>query len=276
MIKMSERFGPGYSLETVITKGLTSGKLCIFERIKLMGRADREAMAKKIREGEERVMQEKIKQRTEKYRKERISFWADFKKFIMRGNVVDMAVGVIVGGAFTAIVNGMSNFILKPITNWLLAMILGQDALSEQFTFLKTVYTVDEAGAFVLDEFGKKVPDLTQSIYIDWGSFINAILNFLITAFVLFAIVKVINKSRENASNAKKLTREQKAELKANGVNRRDKAAVEAYFAEKQRLADEAAAAEAAAAAEKAKLDREANPTTEDLLKLILAELKKN
>ena len=62
-------------------------------------------------------------------------------------------------------------------------------------------------------------------------SFINAILNFLITAFVLFAIVKVINKSRENAANAKKLTREQKAELKANGVNRRDKAAVEAYFA---------------------------------------------
>ena len=51
-------------------------------------------------------------------------FFAEFKKFITRGNVVDMAVGVIVGGAFTAIVNGLSNFVLKPIINWVLALIL--------------------------------------------------------------------------------------------------------------------------------------------------------
>ena len=63
-------------------------------------------------------------------------------------------------------------------------------------------------------------------------------------------------------------------ELRANGIKLRDRDAVKAYFAEKQRLADEAAAAEAAALAEAARLDREANPTTEDLLKLILAELK--
>ena len=48
------------------------------------------------------------------------NFFAEFKKFITRGNVVDMAVGVIVGSSFTAIVNGMSNFILKPLVNWLL------------------------------------------------------------------------------------------------------------------------------------------------------------
>lgn len=58
-------------------------------------------------------------------------------------------------------------------------------------------------------------------------------------------------------------------------ISNLNRAAVEAYFAEKKRLADEKAAAEAAAAAEKAKLDREANPTTEDLLKMILAEMKK-
>lgn len=252
------------------------------ERIIPMGRADREAMAKKIREGEKRVMAAKRKERTEKYRKERTSFWADFKKFIMRGNVVDMAVGVIVGGAFTAIVNGMSNFILKPITNWLLALILGQDALSEQFTFLKTVYTVDEAGAFVLDEFGKKVPDLTQSIYIDWGSFINAVINFFLVAFVLFVIVRFINKVRENsAENADKLSKgkltyDQKLELKANGIKRSDKAAVKAYFDEKaKKAAEEAAKAEAEAAA-KAAADRLANPTTEDLLKEIIVLLKKD
>ena len=50
-------------------------------------------------------------------------FFEEFKKFIMRGNVVDMAVGVVVGSSFTAIVNGMTNYILKPIVNWLLALI---------------------------------------------------------------------------------------------------------------------------------------------------------
>ena len=51
-------------------------------------------------------------------------FFGEFKKFITRGNVLDMAVGVIVGGAFTAIVNGLSNFVLKPIINWLIALII--------------------------------------------------------------------------------------------------------------------------------------------------------
>ena len=91
-----------------------------------------------------------------------------------------MAVGVIVGGAFTAIVNALGNNILKPVINFLLALIFGKDSLSELFTFLKRV-EVDG------------VVDLTQSIYIDWGSFINAIINFLIIAFVLFCIVKALN-----------------------------------------------------------------------------------
>ena len=202
------------------------------------------------------------------------NFFPEFKKFITRGNVVDMSVGIIVGGAFTAIVNGMGNFILKPVVNWLLAMCFGANTLSEMYTFLKTAYkdVVDEAGAVI----GQEI-DLTQSIYIDWGSFINAVLNFFVTAFVLFTIVKIINKMRERREEFEsktKLSRDQRKELKANGIKRRDKKAVEAYFAEKKRLADEVAAAEAAAAAEAEKRDREANPTTEDLLKLILAELR--
>ena len=202
------------------------------------------------------------------------NFIPEFKKFIMRGNVIDMSVGVIVGGAFTAIVNGMGNFILKPIVNWFLALIFGADSLSEIFTFLKKVTkdVVDEAGNVIGQE-----PDLSQSIYIDWGAFINAVLNFLITAFVLFTIVKVINKTRENRESLKpKLSRAQRKELRQNGIKLRDKAAVQAYFDAKKKAEEEKAAAEAAAAAEKARLEREANPTTEDLLKLILAELKKD
>ena len=206
----------------------------------------------------------------------------EFKKFIMRGNVIDMAVGVIVGSAFTAIVNGMSNFILKPIINWILTLILGKDSLSEVYTFLvkefKTVESTNDLGETIMET----VIDLENSIFIDWGSFINAVINFFIIAIVLFTIVKLINAFRDgrkelNEKVAKKtLDRHERKELRENGVNIRDKAAVKAYFDEKQRLADEAAAAKAAADAEAARLEREANPTTEDLLKLILAELKKD
>jgi large conductance mechanosensitive channel len=209
------------------------------------------------------------------------NFFAEFKKFITRGNVVDMAVGVIVGSSFTAIVNAMSNNILKPIINWLLALIFKADSLSELYSFLKRVYkdVLDEAG----DVIGQEL-DLAQSIYIDWGAFINAVLNFFLIAFVLFTIVKVVNKFRENQKELsekiaeKTLNRKERRELRSAGVKIYDRAAVEAYFAEKKRIADEAAAEEAARAAkeaeEKAKADREANPTTEDLLKQILETLK--
>ena len=86
-------------------------------------------------------------------------FFAEFKKFITRGNVLDMSVGVIVGGAFTAIVNGMSNFILKPIINALIAVLLGKDGLEGAVTMLSPAYLVDETGATVID--------MANSIYID-------------------------------------------------------------------------------------------------------------
>ncbi len=206
-------------------------------------------------------------------------FFEEFKKFITRGNVVDMAVGVIVGGAFTAIVNGLSNNILKPLINYVLFLVLGKDSLNEIYTFLhkEMVDVLDETGAVI----GTQV-DLAQSIYIDWGAFINAIINFFLIAIVLFIIVKVFNKFREERKELSdkigkgKLTKEQKKELRKAGIKCSDKAAVEAYFAEKARKAAEIAAAEAAAAEAAAKAEREANPTTEDLLKMILAELKKD
>ncbi len=201
-------------------------------------------------------------------------FFTEFKKFITRGNVVDMAVGVIVGSSFTAIVNGLSNYILKPIINWVLAMLLGKDTLSEVFTFLVKVTKeeVNEVGEVTV------VPDLAQSIYIDWGAFINAVINFFLVALVLFIIVKSINKVRENKKNLitaysdDNPTREERKEMRKRGIKFSDKAAVAAYYAEKaQKLEDEKKAAE-----EKARLERLANPTTEDLLKRIVALLEEN
>ena len=92
---------------------------------------------------------------------------AEFKKFIMRGNVMDMAIGVIVGGAFTSIVTSLNTDILSP----LLAVFGGID-----FSHLSITL-----GS------GEEAPVLA------YGNFITAVINFLITAFVIFMLIKVIN-----------------------------------------------------------------------------------
>lgn len=199
------------------------------------------------------------------------NFFEEFKKFITRGNVVDMAVGVTVGSAFTAIVNGLTNFVLKPIINWVIALLIGADSLSQIYTFLQ--YKEAAEGSTTATEImvnGElKMIELSESFYIDWGSLINAILNFFIIAFVLFTIVKVINNLREGGAKFKegKLTKEQKAELKAAGVSLRDKEAVKAYFDEKAKAEAEAKAKAEAEAAEAARIAAE--NSTEALLKQI-------
>ncbi len=156
-------------------------------------------------------------------------FFGEFKKFITRGNVLDMAVGVIVGGAFTGIVNGLSNYVLKPIINCLLALILGSEGLSGAITMLSAGYTTDAAT-------GEKVLDLASSIYIDWGAFISAIINFFIIAFVLFLIIRTINRINEHGDKwtqkikdgfAKEFpTRKERKEMKKLGLNYKDKEVV--------------------------------------------------
>ena len=172
-------------------------------------------------------------------------FFGEFKTFITRGNIVDMSVGVIIGGAFTSIVNSLSNNILKPVINWILAAILGQDSLSGIYTYLKYVEKdiLNDAGEVI----GKEA-DLVNSIFIDWGAFINAIINFLIIAFVLFLIVKTIN----NISNANKKLQdvETRANLKKEKglpLSKKEKTVLleaerKAKEAEEKRIAEEEAA----------------------------------
>ena len=202
-----------------------------------------------------------------------MKFFAEFKKFITRGNVLDMAGGVIVGGAFTAIVNGLSNNILKPLINYFLYIIMGKDSLSDIYTVLVPVMKTED---------GEEVLDLAQSIYIDWGAFINAIINFFLVAFVLFVIVRVINRVREHQSEIAdildkiKLTKEDKKELKARGIKIYQHEAISQYLVEKRERIESEKRAKAEAEAEAARLEREANPTAEELLKRILAVLEKN
>ena len=187
-------------------------------------------------------------------------FWAEFKAFIMRGNILDMAVGVIIGAAFSAIVTAFTNGIIMPLVN--LALSKAGGGLETAYTFLKRVYVDGELS-------------LEKSIYIDWGAFITAILNFLIIALTLFVIIKVAmasSKVLHKATNElkPKVTRADKKEMKAAGINVRDKQAVNAYMEERARKQAEAE--------EEAKRQAEANrkPTTEELLAEIVELLKKD
>ncbi len=149
--------------------------------------------------------------------KKKSSFWADFKNFISRGNVVDMAVGVVVGGAFSKIVTGLVNYIINPF--------VGIFIKGGSLDSIKTVITPE-----VLDEAGAVV---TAEVAILWGTWLQTIIDFIIVAFCIFCIVRLITKIREKANEKEALA---KAEADA-------KAAEEA--AAKAALEAEAAAAKA-------------------------------
>ena len=201
------------------------------------------------------------------------NFFGEFKKFITRGNVLDMSVGVIVGGAFTGIVNGLSNYILKPIINWLIALVLGKEGLSGAITMLSPAYkdTLGASGEVIGQEL-----DLAASIYIDWGSFISAIINFLLIAFVLFSIVRMFNRIAEaqakmiegleldDKKEIQKIRREQKVSKKqAVAILEAKKAELVAQKAKEERIAAE----KAAAAEEKATANTRLLEEIRDLLK---------
>ena len=192
-------------------------------------------------------------------------FMGEFKKFITRGNVLDMAVGVIVGGAFTGIVNGLSNYILKPFINWLIALISGPNGLESAVTFLGKP-------AYKLDANGEQVIDLANSIYIDWGAFISAIINFFLIAFVLFTIVKIMNRIKEENGNIftkiskKILSKEDRKILKSRGL-KLNKVNIEAYIKEKAEKLEAEKKLKEEQEKQKALQERLDNPTTEDLLK---------
>ena len=111
-------------------------------------------------------------------------FLGEFKKFIMRGNVIDLAVGVIIGGAFQAIVNSLVNDIVSPVLS------LATKGVNFADKFI--VLTTDEV-AFATVEAAKEAGYAT----LNYGGFITAVINFLIMAIVIFMLVKTINKVSE-------------------------------------------------------------------------------
>lgn len=102
---------------------------------------------------------------------EKKGFFAEFKEFISRGNVMDLAVGVIIGSAFTAIVNSLVNDILMPVIGLISG---GIDLSGLKFVFTEATETTAEAAIY-------------------YGSFLQNIVNFLLIALTLFCVVKAMN-----------------------------------------------------------------------------------
>ncbi|MBR4124008.1 MAG: large conductance mechanosensitive channel protein MscL [Clostridia bacterium] len=182
-------------------------------------------------------------------------FFRDFKAFISRGNILDMAIGVIIGGAFSAIVTALTNKILMPLINWIVFACTGGTSVN--------LITVLNGKEYLIDDGAGNMIVNAECIYIDWGTFIIAIIDFLLIAIVLFMIIKLVMNAQGYVSKAKaeRPTKEEKKALKEQGVNMRDRKAVLAAT----------------------KALREANkveppapkPTQEELLTAILAELQK-
>ena len=195
-------------------------------------------------------------------------FFADFKKFISRGNIVDMAVGVIIGAAFSAIVKALTDKIIMPLINLLLSIGSSDNksGLEKAYTFLKVVY--DSDGAI----------DLKKSIYIDWGAFITAVIEFFIIAFVLFIILKTMmqaklmteNIEKQTSKSARKERKEIRALSKSENISYRE--AEKKYNAMK---AEEAEKAKEEAVAKETEA-KDAFESQEDILKDIRTLLQMN
>ena len=202
-------------------------------------------------------------------------FFGEFKKFITRGNILDLAVGVIVGGAFTAIVTSLTNNIIRPLINWIISLVSGKEGLTEVYTFLGEKSYLPDGSI-----------DLKNSIYIDWGLFITAIVDFFIIAFVVFLIIKAVNKARETIEElnerleqqTKKEYRLEKKQIKAKAKaeGRKFKLVWKEYLAEKKRLAEEKAKLDAEEKARKEAEEKLNNPTEQELLKQIRDLLTEN
>lgn len=201
------------------------------------------------------------------FKKPEFKLLKEFKAFITKGNVVDLAVGMIIGAAFTAIVTALVNSIFKPLIN---AIPMGD------LQGLITMLVAKNAEGLTAAECAKQgiefVADMSKSVYIDWGAFIMAIINFLITALVLFAMVKLINMVRggftgltRDTKFLESLTPEEKATIKGRFATKKELRAIKAARDEAQAKADAEAAAKAA---------QNKPETTDDLLREIRDLLK--
>ena len=116
------------------------------------------------------------------------SLWTEFKEFAIKGNAMALAVGTIIGAAFSTITKSLTNDIIMPLVN----IFLGGADFSELKIALPRMPWVEPTYELVINEAGEEVPQLVEN-YLTYGNFISAVINFFILAFVVFLLVKGIN-----------------------------------------------------------------------------------
>mgnify|MGYP002520803113 CR=1 FL=1 len=168
-----------------------------------MSKEDQEVMEQRIAEAEEAEKKKKRKQRKDKALKEAGGFWKEFKKFITRGNVLDLAVAVVIGNAFNLIVNGLVKYIINPV----ISLLTGGVSLDGWKTIL--VEATEEK----------------EEVAILWGEWIQTILNLLIIALTIFIAVRIIKRTSDRI-HAKEIEEKKAADAK--------KAAADKLAAEEQ------------------------------------------
>ncbi len=129
--------------------------------------------------------------------KEKKGLIKEFKEFISRGNVLDMAVGVIIATAFGKITTSLVNDVIMPA----IGLLCGQRDLTDILNWVIVPATLDEAGEVV-----------DAGVTIGFGTFVGTIIDFILVALVVFAIVKAFNKARTAAEKKKKAEEEAAAE----------------------------------------------------------------
>ena len=120
------------------------------------------------------------------------SWWEEFKTFAIKGNAMALAVGTIIGGAFSTITKSLTNDLIMPVVN----IFLGGADFSEAKVALPRMPWVEPTYETVVNAEGEEVVQEVLN-YLTYGNFISAVINFLILAFVVFFIVKMVNKLTE-------------------------------------------------------------------------------
>ncbi|MBR2388605.1 MAG: large conductance mechanosensitive channel protein MscL [Clostridia bacterium] len=174
-----------------------------------MANAEKKAL-KEQKKAEKKAMKAHLKA-------QKTGFWSDFKKFITKGNVLDLAVAVVIGSAFNAITNGLVKFIINPC----ITLFTGDISLEELKTVLREA-VVDDAGAVTSPE-----------VAILWGEWIQTIIQFLIIAFSIFVFVRVFKKMSDKL-HYKEIEEKKVADAKKKEEDDAKAAAAAAVAAEKE------------------------------------------
>lgn len=162
---------------------------------------------------------------------------AEFKQFITRGNVIDMATGVIVASAFTKIVTSLTNNVFLPLVNYLVYLITGGKEILLISVLNGQPYLLEST-----DAEGVVTTSVNpECIFINWSVVIEAVVNFILIAAIIFIIVKVINQTRKKLDAIKAKANED--ELAAKKAEEEEAARIAAIEAEKA-AADKAKAEE--------------------------------